>query len=362
MPGWVDDVPSGVWVLVILAVAAVVGIVVERIGFAIGRRAAPRIGGLTPQTLVEQAEPPSRLILPLFVMLLAFPALPLPPEAGATLHQALLMILVGAIGWLAVALSHAGRDIIVAHYNITVADNRAARQMVTRVHVVWRIVVSMLVAVTIGVMVMQIPSARSIGVSLFASAGVAGIVIGLAARPLLSNMLAGLQIAMSEPISLDDVVIIEGEWGRIEEINMTYVVVAIWDLRRMIVPLSYFIEKPFENWTRQTANLLGSILLYVDYSVPVEAVRAELKRILDQSTLWDGKVWNLQVSDARERTVELRALVSAADSGKQWDLRCEVREKLIAFLQARYPHALPRLRAEIARDEPAPARAREGAT
>jgi small-conductance mechanosensitive channel len=347
MPGWISDVPSGVWVAVILAVAAAIGLLAVRVGFRIGRRLARRISGFALQTLVDCAEPASRLIVPLILMLLVFPALPLRPDVAEPLHRALLMILVGAIGWLAVALSHAGRDIIVAHYNITVADNRAARQMVTRVHVVWRITVSILVAITIGIMVMQIPSARSIGVSLFASAGVAGIVIGLAARPLLSNMLAGLQIAMSEPISLDDVVIVEGEWGRIEEITMTYVVVAIWDLRRMIVPLSYFIEKPFQNWTRKTADLLGTVFLYVDYTVPVDAVRAELKRILDRSKLWDGKIWNLQVTDSKERTIELRALMSAADSGKQWDLRCEVREKLVAFLQANYPGALPRTRAEL---------------
>jgi small-conductance mechanosensitive channel len=353
MPAWIDDVPAGVWTALILAGAAALGLVAHRVGFTIGRRFARRVGGFVAEVIVRRAEPSARLILPLNVMLLVFPALPLGPRADEPLHRTLLMALVAAIGWLAVALSHAGRDIIVARYNVTVADNRAARQMVTRVHVFWRNIVTILVGITIGIMVMQIPSARSIGVSLFASAGVAGIVIGFAARPLLANLLAGLQIALAEPISLDDVVIIEGEWGRVEEITMTYVVVAIWDLRRMVVPLSYFIEKPFQNWTRKTADLLGSVFLYVDYSVPVDAVRAELKRVLDQSKLWDGKVWNLQVSDAKERTIELRALMSAADSGKQWDLRCEVREKLIAFLQQRYPEALPRIRAELRQDDAA---------
>jgi small-conductance mechanosensitive channel len=363
MQAWVDDVPPGVWAALILAAAACCGLVIHRFGFAIGRRFARRVGGFAAEVIVRRAQRSARLIVPLILMLLAFPALPLGPAVAEPLRRVLLMVLVAAIGWLAIALAHAGRDIIVARYNIAVADNRAARQMVTRVHVFLRITVTILVAITVGIMVMQIPSARSIGVSLFASAGVAGIVIGFAARPLLSNLLAGLQIALTEPISLDDVVIIDGEWGRIEEITMTYVVVAIWDLRRMIVPLSYFIEKPFQNWTRTTANLLGSVYLYVDYSVPVDAVRAELKRVLDQSKLWDGKIWNLQVSDARERTVELRALMSAPDSGRAWDLRCEVREKLLAFLQAKYPQSLPRIRAEIAREDPAskPERVREAA-
>jgi small-conductance mechanosensitive channel len=184
-------------------------------------------------------------------------------------------------------------------------------------------------------------------VSLFASAGVAGIVVGLAARPLLSNLIAGLQIAVTQPIRIDDVVIVEGENGTIEEITSTYVVVKIWDLRRMIVPLSYFIEKPFENWTREGAALVGSVYLYVDYGVPVERVREKLQEIVSASKLWDGKVAKVQVTDAKESVIELRATVSARTSSAAWDLRCETREKLIGFLQAEHPEALPRRRNEV---------------
>jgi small-conductance mechanosensitive channel len=193
---------------------------------------------------------------------------------------------------------------------------------------------------------------RQYGVSLFASAGIAGIVAGLAARPVLSNLFAGVQLAMTQPIRIDDAVIVENEWGWIEEITATYVVVRLWDWRRLVVPLTYFIEKPFQNWTREGSALIGSVYLYLDYAAPIAAIRAKLKDIAEHSALWDGKVVNLQVSDAKEHTIEVRALVSARSAPAAWDLRCEVREKLIGFLQAEHPEALPRTRAEFGRHAP----------
>jgi small-conductance mechanosensitive channel len=172
-------------------------------------------------------------------------------------------------------------------------------------------------------------------------------VIGFAAQKTLGNLLAGIQIAITQPIRIDDVVVVEGEWGRIEEITLTYVVVRIWDLRRLVLPIGYFLEKPFQNWTRVSADVLGTVYLVVDYTVPVDEIRAQLERIVRESNLWDRKVCGVQVTDASERGIEVRALVSAADSSKAWDLRCEVREKLIAFLQQNYPGSLPRVRAEI---------------
>ena len=169
----------------------------------------------------------------------------------------------------------------------------------------------------------------------------------MAARPTLSNLLAGVQIALTEPIRMDDVVIVEGEWGRIEEIGTTYIVVRIWDLRRLVVPLSYFIDHPFQNWTRTSADLLGTVYVYADYNVPVEEVRQELHRILKTSELWDGKTWGLQVTDATDHVLQLRALISAPDSGTAWDLRCHVRERLISYLQERHPSSLPRFRGDV---------------
>jgi small-conductance mechanosensitive channel len=199
---------------------------------------------------------------------------------------------------------------------------------------------------TIGFALMTFESVRQYGVSLFASAGVAGLVAGLAARPVLSNLFAGVQLAMTQPIRIDDVVIVEDEWGWIEEITSTYVVVRIWDLRRLIVPLTYFIEKPFQNWTREGAALLGSVMLYLDYAAPIDAIRAEAQRIAEASPDWDKKVVGVQVTDTKQDTIEVRILVSSPTAGQAWNLRCEVREKIIAFLQREHPEALPRRRFE----------------
>jgi small-conductance mechanosensitive channel len=243
-----------------------------------------------------------------------------------------------------------------------------ARKHLTQVRILERTVTVLIVIVAAACVLITFESVREYGVSLFASAGIAGVIAGLAARPVLSNLFAGLQIAVAQPIRLEDAVIVENEFGRIEEITGTYVVVRLWDWRRMIVPLSYFIEKPFQNWTRQSPALIGSVLIYVDYTVPVARVREELTNIVSRSKLWDGQVVNLQVTDAKNDTIELRALMSAADAGKTSDLRCEVREALIAFLQREYPDALPKRRAEVRltkdarQDVDAPAPLRTGST
>jgi small-conductance mechanosensitive channel len=188
---------------------------------------------------------------------------------------------------------------------------------------------------------------RQFGASILASAGIAGIVVGFAAQRSIATLLAGFQIALTQPIRIDDVVIVEKEWGRIEDITLTYVVVRVWDLRRLVVPITYFIEQPFQNWTRSSADILGTVFLYVDYSVPLEPLRAEFTRILEHSRFWDGKVNVLQVTNAKEQTLEIRALASAADASLAWDLRCEIREKLITFVQQTFPDSLPRLRASL---------------
>ncbi len=188
---------------------------------------------------------------------------------------------------------------------------------------------------------------RQLGVSIMASAGVIGIIAGFAAQKSIATLFAGIQIAITQPIRLDDVVIVENEWGWIEEITLTYVVVRIWDLRRLVLPITYFIERPFQNWTRVSADILGTVFLYMDYTVPVRVIREELQKIVKGSDLWDGKVCGVQVTDATQQTVEVRALVSAVDSSKAWDLRCLVREKLLEFLQNKYPDSLPKTRVEL---------------
>ncbi len=242
---------------------------------------------------------------------------------------------------------HLIKFFILRKFDIQDKDNLQARKVFTQFRVLENIVIFLIVLVGVSLVLMSFEGIRKIGVSLIASAGVAGIIIGFAAQRAIGTILAGIQIALSQPIRLDDVVIVENEWGRIEEINLTYVVVAIWDKRRLVLPTTYFIEKPFQNWTRTDADILGTVFIYADYTLPVDAVRKELDRILEGNPLWDGKVKVVQVTDATERTVELRALVSAADSPSAWDLRVYVRERLLAFLQEKYPHCLPRARVSL---------------
>ncbi len=304
-------------------------------------------------SFVRRSRRPVKLILPLLAAIATLGTLPLPHATLGPLRHIVGLALIGATAWLAISLLGVIDDAVGLKFRIDVKDNLAARRVQTQVKVLERIVMVVIVIVTVSIGLMTFPEIRQLGTSLLASAGLAGLIVGLAARSTLENLLAGVQVALTEPIRIDDVVIVEGEWGRIEEIRTSYVVVRIWDLRRLVVPLAYFIQHPFQNWTRTSADLLGTVFVYVDYTVPVEAVRQELQRILEASRdLWDGKVCGLQVTDSKEHTLELRALMSSADSGMAWDLRCRVREKLVEFLQKNYPDSLPRVRAEI-RDVPA---------
>ncbi len=318
------------------------------IAFAALQRLTRRTAVIIDDSLVRHAKRPTQLILALFALVVALPALNLAEDLNSTTGRILSLLLTASFGWLAFNLTHTINDVVEARYDLSVADNLRAREIHTRVRVLQRILAAAILVVTASVVLMAIPGIRQIGITLFASAGIAGIVAGFAARPVLSNLLAGIQLALTQPIRIDDVVIVEGEWGWVEEIRMTFVVVRVWDLRRLVVPLTYFIETPFQNWTRRSADILGTVFIYTDYTVPVDRVRDELHRILQESRQWDGKVWGLQVTNANERAVELRALMGARNSGEAWDLRCHVREKLLEFLQREYPQALPRVRAELA--------------
>jgi small-conductance mechanosensitive channel len=196
-------------------------------------------------------------------------------------------------------------------------------------------------------MLLTFASVRAIGASLLASAGVVGIVVGLAAQTTLSNVFAGLQLAFSDELRLDDVVVVEQEWGRIEELTLTYVVIRLWDERRLVLPTTYFTQTPFQNWTRHESRVIGSVIVYADYSLPIAPLRQELQRVLENSPLWDRREWVLQVVDTTPTTMVLRALMSSADAPSNWDLRCDVRERLLAFLAEHYPDQLPRIRADI---------------
>lgn len=335
----------------ILIGAAIVGLIIHRLSFAIAASIGHRTGTDIDNALIRYSRKPARLIFPLLAMLVAMPLLRFSEASISALRQVIGLVLIGAVGWTAAELARVIEDVLETRYENAGEDNLQARQILTQIRVLRRILVVVIVVVTISVMLMTVPEVRSFGASILASAGVAGLVVGMAARPALSNVIAGIQIALSQPIRIDDVVVVEGEWGRIEEITTTYVIVQIWDLRRLVLPLTYFIEKPFENWTRQKAAILGTVLVYADYTVPVEEVRSRLHEELMSSELWDGEAWGLQVTKANDRTVELRALMSAADSGKLWDLRCLIRERLVGYLQNHHPSSLPTVRVDFAHQD-----------
>jgi small-conductance mechanosensitive channel len=274
------------------------------------------------------------------------PLLDLPQHYLEILQKALAVLWFLALGWLLIALVYCTEDFLLLRYDVAISDNLRARRARTQMQLMRRMVITLLIMVDAGLVLSVFRDSQiwHYGAGLLASAGLASLVLATAAKTSASNFLAGLQIALTEPIRLDDVVIVQGQWGRIEEITTTYVVVAIWDQRRLIVPLTYFIENPFENWTRNTSDLLGTSFLYVDYSVPVEALRQEFTRVLENEPLWDRRVKALQVTNLSEHTMEIRCLLSAANASKQFDLRCIVREKMVEFIQKNYPDAFPRTR------------------
>jgi small-conductance mechanosensitive channel len=288
-----------------------------------------------------------RLMLPLLALILGVPTLAVSADTQVFLKDAVGLVLIGTVALVLLQLVNAGETLVLRQYRVDVSDNLHARKVYTQVTVLKKVAMVIIGIFTMASMLMVFDSVRQFGTSILASAGIAGIIIGFAAQRSIATLLAGFQIAFTQPIRLDDVVIVENEWGRIEDITLTYVTVRIWDMRRLIVPITYFIEQPFQNWTRTSSELLGSVFLYVDYTMPLQPLREELDRILETSQHWDRKVKVLQVTDAKEHTLELRALASAADASTAWNLRCEVREKLIAFVQQRYPEHLPRMRAEL---------------
>ncbi len=270
-----------------------------------------------------------------------------PPEfLELFLNQTHLMIII-TVSWSLLEVVNTFKIILLDKYDISKEDNLQSRKVYTQVNLLGRVLNFIIIIFAIGMILLSFESIRKIGIGLFASAGLAGIIVGLAAQKVIGTLLAGIQLAVTQPFRIDDAVIVEGEWGWIEEINLTYVVVMIWDKRRLVVPTTYFIDKPFQNWTRTSADIIGTVFIYTDYTMPVSALRDELTRLLKETELWDGNVNVLQVTDAKESNVELRALVSARNSPTAWDLRVFIREKLIEFIQENYPESLPKTRIKL---------------
>ena len=331
-----------------IGAALLLGLLVHFVLRRIARRIAQRDS--TRARVAHAVILPLAFALPLMFLGVALRAVPMPEDHLATWLHMVWLAVVGCITWLLVRIVGAVEASILRHNPMEVADNLHARRIQTQTRVLSRVVMGAIILLGASLALMTFPAVRQIGATLLASAGIVGLVAGIAARPVFGTLIAGLQIALPQPIRLDDVVIVEGEWGRIEEITSTYVVVRIWDERRMVVPLSWFIENPFENWTRSSAQMLGTAFLWLDYRTPMEEVRAELQRICDDDPRWDGRVCIAQVTETGEHVMQVRLLVSSRDSGEAFDLRCAVRERMIDFLACKHPYALPRLRAQIERD------------
>ncbi len=343
MIAWADGSVLGLSVVAIMAI--LLALVVHRAGVVVLARITR--GMPVAGAVVRFARAPTRWLLPLIALQLVWQGAPdaLPRITGLRHVNGLLLL--ASLTWLGLRMVSGVAQGVTDQYPLDVADNLNARRIHTQAKVLARTVMFVVGLAGIALMLMTFPGARQFGASLLASAGVAGLVVGIAARPVFGNLIAGLQIALAQPIRLDDVLIVQGEWGRVEEITGTYVVLAIWDQRRLIIPLQWFIENPFQNWTRKSAEIIGTVFLWVDYRMPLEPLRAEAKRLCEASPDWDTRLCLLQVFEAGERSMQLRVLVTARDSGKAWDLRCFVREGLIAYVAREYPQYLPTLRAEV---------------
>jgi small-conductance mechanosensitive channel len=313
----------------------------------VNRLLARREGGGVIEPVYRRVAGPLRIFLPALGVLLALSPLREDIALAAIVVRVVGILLIAVGAYLLIRLVYGVEDFIEQRLGLDRADNLEARRTYTQLRVLRRVLVAFIGFTAFIVILLSFEGARQIGAGLLASAGLAGLVIGFAAQRALGNLLAGFQIAVTQPIRIDDVVVVEGEWGRVEEITLTYVVIRIWDERRLVLPISYFLEQPFTNWTRENSQILGTVFLYTDYNVPIDALRAELDRIVEASSHWDGRFKNLVVTESKPTVLELRALVSARDGGTAWDLRCEVREGLIGFLQREYPESLPRFRAEL---------------
>jgi small-conductance mechanosensitive channel len=307
-----------------------------------------RLASYSPVLLAitRRCDRPVQWLVPLAAFQLALQGMPENLKGLPTVQHLAGILAITAASWMVIATLRGVADGVIALNPSDGADNLAARRIQTQTRVLTRIATGVVLVAGLAFILMTFPRARQLGASLLASAGVAGLIVGIAARSVFSNLLAGLQIALAQPIRIDDVLIVEGEWGRVEEITATYVVLKIWDERRLIVPLGWFIEHPFQNWTRRSADILGTVFLWVDYTLPVEAIRKEAQRLCEASPHWDRRVCVVQVTEATERAMQLRILVSSSASGPNFDLRCALREALIDFIQREFPQALPRVRTE----------------
>ena len=343
LTAWADN--SSLHLLVAALVSVVLALLVHRVSATVLLRLTRSMP--VADRVAQQCKAPAQLLLPLMALQAVWQGAPDSFPLIDGVRHANGLLLLATLTWLGLRATRGVAQGVIALHPVNVEDNLQARRIHTQTRMLARMVMFVVLLAGLAMMLMTFPGARQFGASLLASAGVAGLVVGIAARPIFSNLIAGLQIALAQPFRIDDVLIVQGEWGRVEEITGTYVVLKIWDERRLIIPLQWFIENPFQNWTRKSAQIIGTVFLWVDYRMPLEPLREAAKRACEAASEWDQRLCLLQVVEAGERSMQLRLLVSSANSGLNWDLRCKVREALVDCMQRDWPEHLPLMRAEV---------------
>jgi small-conductance mechanosensitive channel len=343
------NLPPMAWNLVILLLALVTGLIVKSLLRLFLRKKTADQGNYSLfRSIGTHLGKAFSIFLPLLVLNFLMPLMEMPPSILNRFSKLVEIALIISFAAILIKSISVVQDFVMYRYDYSKTDNLRERKIRTQLLYLRQVITGFIILLTIAAVLLTFDTMRRLGAGLLTGVGIGGIVVGFAAQRSLANLLAGFQIAFTQPIRIDDVVVVEGEWGRVEEITLTYVVVNIWDERRLILPITYFIEKPFQNWTRNSSQIIGSVFLYTDYNLPMEPLRAELNRLLEAQPLWDKRVKVLQVTNTTGQHVELRILVSAANSGQAFDLRCFIREQMIAFINREFPGSLPRSRGELA--------------
>jgi len=341
-----EHFPAIIWDLILIGVAIAIGLIVKFL-LSLLLRKKPSAGKpqfSIPHSILTRMGKPFSYLLPLLALNFLLPLMKINPHVYPGVDKTIGILLTLSFAYVLIGVVKVFEDYAFHTFDINKADNLRERKIRTQLQFIRQLAIGLIIILAACIILLSFNNLRKLGASLLAGVGVGGIIIGFAAQKSLSNLLAGFQIAFTQPLRIDDVLVVEGEWGRVEEITLTYVVLNIWDQRRLILPINYFIEKPFQNWTRNTADILGTVFLYLDYTVPLEPLRKEFTRLLENNPLWDKRVSVMQITNASEKTIEVRALMSASSSGNAFDLRCDVREGLIKFVQANYPDSLPLVR------------------
>ena len=346
-----QKLPNPLWNLLIAGFAAVIGLLLRLFLSWLVKQSARNENYSFIRSVIRRMAVPVNIFLPLFILNTLKDELRLRHAQLVVFDKLAQILLTVSVSMMLIAIIKIVEDYVVYKYDLKKPDNLRERKIRTQLQFIRRIGIGLIITLTLCLIFLSFDNLRKLGAGLLTGVGISGIIIGFAAQKSLANFLAGMQIAFTQPLRLDDVLVVEGEWGRVEEITLTYVVVIIWDQRRLILPINYFIEKPFQNWTRTGSELLSAAMIYLDYTVPVEIVRKEFSDFVKKQPLWDGRVAVLQVTDLKEKTVELRCLVSTNNAAHAFDLRCLVREHLLSFIQNQYPEALPKTRIELEKKE-----------